>query len=100
MSHSSRAKVHSISEGRNSKQPPPQQGSRQQKEAPSQKPATSVNPIQPQDQRATGANGAMKAKVLRYNTEAGHARRHPETPAGQHATGSFPTGTEDNRGKR
>jgi hypothetical protein len=28
------------------------------------------------------------------------AQQHPATPAGQHATGSFPTGTEEKNRKR
>jgi hypothetical protein len=54
-----------------------------------QRPETSVHPVEPEDPKAAGADHQQQRHVLRHNIEGGQAQEHPETPAGQHATGSF-----------
>ena len=49
----------------------------------------SVQPIEPQDARQTGSSKPMQREMLEKNVRDGQAREHPETVAGQHATGSF-----------
>jgi hypothetical protein len=95
----SKAKVHSILEGRqqrDSQSPTKQQN---QNQPPAQKSATSVNPTEPEDKKATGTSGALQNEVLRHNFRGGQAQPHPATTAGQHATGSFPTGAAKNSKK-
>jgi hypothetical protein len=94
----SKAKVQPISETRQRGNP----DSRAQKDATAaQKPATSVHHVEPEDKKGTGTSGAQQSKVLQMNVgKNGNAQQHPATPAGQHATGSFSTGTEDKSGKR
>jgi len=63
-----------------------------------QKPATSVHPIEPDDAKL--ANHSQQNHVLSQNADAGQNQQHPETPAGQHATGSFtgnPSETNSNK---
>lgn len=61
--------------------------------ATAQQPATSVHPveppIEPDDAKVTGTSPSLQRRVLGLNVEGGQAQEHPETPAGQHATGSF-----------
>jgi hypothetical protein len=61
--------------------------------ASAQKPETSVHPVEPpreqQAARATGTSQSQQRRVLGVNVGSGHAEPHPETAAGQHATGSF-----------
>lgn len=47
----------------------------------------SVQPIEPEDPQKTGSSKQDQQELLKKNTQA--ARPHPETVAGQHATGSF-----------
>jgi hypothetical protein len=49
----------------------------------------SVQHIEPEDPRHTGSSKPMQRELLRRNVRNGEARPHPETVAGQHATGSF-----------
>ena len=46
------------------------------------------------DARTIAASRSQQPGVLSMNTEGGQSQRHPETPAGQHATGSFPESSE------
>jgi len=50
---------------------------------------TSVQPIEPADARKTGSSKPAQREMLEQNVREGQAREHPETVAGQHATGSF-----------
>jgi hypothetical protein len=54
-----------------------------------QEPPTSVQPIEPEDPRQTGSSKPAQRELLEQNVRDGQAREHPETVAGQHATGSF-----------
>jgi hypothetical protein len=49
----------------------------------------SVQPIEPNDPQKTGSSKPEQRELLRQNADKGAARAHPETVAGQHATGSF-----------
>jgi hypothetical protein len=49
----------------------------------------SVQPVEPEDPRKTGSSKPAQREVLERNVSEGHAQEHPETVAGQHATGSF-----------
>lgn len=81
-----------------------------EEKASAQQPETSVHPVEPEDAHLTGTKRSLQRRVLGLNVEgqqpadqqapqhaentsAGHpgqqAQPHPETPAGQHATGSF-----------
>jgi hypothetical protein len=85
MPRSSAAKVHRPSRSVEEKASP-------------QKSETSVHPAEPEDAKTTGAADAQR-RVLGLNVgEGGHAQQHPETTAGQHATGSF-TGDTEGRAK-
>lgn len=95
----SKAKVHSILEGRQRRDPQSPTQQQNQKQSPAQKSATSVNPTEPADKKATGTSGALQNEILRHNFRGGQAQPHPATPAGQHATGSFPTGVPKNSRK-
>lgn len=46
-------------------------------------------PVEPEDAYLTGASRSLQRRLLGLNIESGHSQRHPETPAGLHATGSF-----------
>jgi hypothetical protein len=50
-----------------------------------------VQTVEPEDAHLTGGSKSHQRRVLGLNVddEAGQAQRHPETSAGQHATGSF-----------
>jgi hypothetical protein len=52
-------------------------------------PPTSVQPVEPEDAHQTGGSKPVQREVLEKNVRDGQAREHPETVAGQHATGSF-----------
>ena len=98
MPYSSTTKVHPIS--RSPRKPDPS-SQKQQADTPAQQPATSVHPVEPEDKKATGNSQRQQRKVLEMNVgKGGNAQGHPDTPAGQHATGSFPTGTEEKNRKR
>lgn len=49
----------------------------------------SVQSVEPEDPRLTGSSKPMQRELLERNVRDGQAREHPETVAGQHATGSF-----------
>jgi hypothetical protein len=66
-----------------------------QEKTSSQKPETSVHPAEPEDPKTAGA-GREQRRVLGLNVGvSGHGQQHPETTAGQHATGSFTDGSEN-----
>lgn len=46
-------------------------------------------PVQPHEAHLTGAGDKERQRLLKENVEGGQAERHPDLPAGQHATGSF-----------
>lgn len=46
-------------------------------------------PVEPEDAYLTGTSRSLQRRVLGLNVDGHHAQQHPETPAGQHATGSF-----------
>jgi hypothetical protein len=46
-------------------------------------------PIKPEDARLVGAGRSEQQEWLEKNVTQGQAQQHPDTPAGQHATGSF-----------
>ncbi len=67
--------------------------------ASAQKPETSVHPVEPEDTKSMAKGGDRQNEVLGQNVDGkgkGDAQPHPETPAGQHATGSF-TGDKGGR---
>ena len=45
--------------------------------------------MQPKDAHLVGAGREEQIRLLKKNVEEGQAERHPDLPAGQHATGSF-----------
>jgi hypothetical protein len=49
----------------------------------------SHTPVQPDEAHLTGAGDKERRRLLKENVEGGQAERHPDLPAGQHATGSF-----------
>jgi len=64
-----------------------------------EKPATSVHPAEPGDADSVPQGTSRQNEVLGGNVDGagkGDAQPHPETPAGQHATGSF-TGEKGRR---
>jgi len=61
---------------------------------------TSVQATRPsskEDAHSTHDNQTQQRKILEMNVKGGQARQHPETVAGQHATGSF---TGENKEKK
>ena len=58
-------------------------------EEPAQEHPVSVQPIEPADPRQTGSSKSDQREILEDNISEGQAQPHPETVAGQHATGSF-----------
>jgi hypothetical protein len=66
------------------------------KQSPAEQAETSVHGIEPEDKRAAGTTGTRQRETLHQNVGGGQAQQHPETPAGQHATGSF----SDGKGKK
>jgi hypothetical protein len=48
-----------------------------------------VQPVEPADAKLTGVSRSLQRRLLGLNIEGGAAKRHPATPAGQHAAGSF-----------
>lgn len=58
-------------------------------------PPTSVHHTPPSSESGDHtAKQPSQAQTLRHNTEGGQAEPHPDTPAGQHATGSFTKSSE------
>jgi hypothetical protein len=47
------------------------------------------SPTEPAGASLTGSKDAAQHQVLNLNVEGEQAQRHPDLPAGQHATGSF-----------
>ena len=56
-------------------------------------PPASVQPVEAEDPKQSGGHPHLQKRVLNENVEGGAAQQHPESPAGQHATGSF-TGSD------
>ena len=52
-------------------------------------PPASVQPVETEDARQMGSGKPVQREMLERNVRDGAAREHPETVAGQHATGSF-----------
>jgi hypothetical protein len=65
-------------------------------EASEQQPPAGVQTVEAEDPHLTGGSKSHQRHVLKLNVEgsAGQGERHPDTPAGQHATGSF-TGADE-----
>lgn len=87
-------------------QPQPGSGNRpaptspaHQDKAAAEQPSTSVHPVEPEDAQLTGTSRSLQRRVLGLNVENKQTEEHPETPAGQHATGSF-TGKESGNKRR
>ena len=55
---------------------------------------TGVQPVEPANSQPAGKDQQSHALKLNVEGSAGQGQRHPDTPAGQHATGSF-TGEND-----
>ncbi|HEX3471391.1 MAG TPA: hypothetical protein VHT28_09420 [Silvibacterium sp.] len=49
----------------------------------------SVQPQEPADAYLTGGSRSLQRRLLGLNIEGGAAKKHPASPPGQHATGSF-----------
>jgi hypothetical protein len=79
----------------------PKQSAREQQAAAKHTAPTGVQqghtPVEPEEAYLTGANRAEQQKWLEKNVTQGQAQQHPDTPAGQHATGSF---TGENKQKK
>lgn len=59
-------------------------------EMPAQEHPVSVQPVEPEDPHKTGSSKPAQREMLEKNVkDDGAAKPHPETVAGQHATGSF-----------
>lgn len=52
----------------------------------------SVQPVEAEDPIQSGGHPHLQKRILNENFEGGAAQQHPESPAGQHATGSFTGG--------
>ncbi|MBT9330911.1 hypothetical protein [Paracidobacterium acidisoli] len=48
-----------------------------------------MQPVPPDNAARSGDRHAEQREHLKRNVAEGQTQRHPETPAGQHATGSF-----------
>ena len=53
------------------------------------RPPLSVQPHEPEDAKLTGVSRSLQRRLLGLNIEGGAARKHPPSPAGQRAAGSF-----------
>ncbi len=62
-------------------------------------PPASVQPVEAEDPKQSGGHTPLQKRILNENVEGGAAQQHPESPAGQHATGSF-TGSDSSDLKR
>lgn len=59
-------------------------------EMPAREHPVSVQPVEPEDPQKAGSSKPEQREVLKDNVKGdGAAQPHPETVAGQHATGSF-----------
>jgi hypothetical protein len=56
-------------------------------------PPASVQPVEAEDPKESAGDHHLQKKVLNENVKGGASQQHPESPAGQHATGSF-TGSD------
>jgi hypothetical protein len=56
-------------------------------------PPSSVQPVEAEDPKESAGDHHLQKQVLNENVEGGASQQHPESPAGQHATGSF-TGSD------
>jgi hypothetical protein len=65
------------------------QNEKEEHRADKHQPPTGVQPVEPEDPALTGGGHSSQKDALEHNVKHGHARQHPESPAGQHATGSF-----------
>lgn len=52
-------------------------------------PPASVQSVEAEDPMQSGGHPHLQKRVLNENVEGGAGEQHPESPAGQHATGSF-----------
>ena len=59
-------------------------------------PPSSVQPVEAEQPLQSGGDPDLQKRVLNENFEGGAAQQHPESPAGQHATGSFTGGDSSN----
>jgi hypothetical protein len=88
MAHTSAGKAESRSKAKQNAQ---EENVASKHEAP-----TSVQPVipekEPEDAHLTGARRSLQRRMLGLNFK--QAQRHPDTPAGQHSTGSFTDGNE------
>lgn len=95
MSRQATARVQPQSESHNRPDPDSRE---HQDQAAAQQSSASVHPVEPstngpnepEDARVTGTSRSLQRRVLGLNVDGGQAQQHPDTPAGQHATGSFP----------
>lgn len=53
-------------------------------------PQPSVQPTEPEDVSKAGSHAAGQKRVLHESVKREERQQHPESVAGQHATGSFP----------
>jgi hypothetical protein len=60
----------------------------------------SVQPVEPEDAKLTGVSRSLQRRLLGLNIEGGATKKHPASPAGQHATGSFVDVPTDDAPKR
>jgi hypothetical protein len=60
-----------------------------EKQEPTHQAPTQVQPVEPEDASRAGDRYEQQKEQLQKNVVHGQTQRHPETPAGQHATGSF-----------
>lgn len=72
---------------------PANAATREAEKAPTDSSAPSVHPVEPSTEPRSGqaaeSGHTQQRRVLGLNVDGHQAERHPETPAGQHATGSF-----------
>jgi hypothetical protein len=105
MPHSSSRKESHDSKSNESHVHPAPGSQEHENKASAQKPATSVHPVEPEDAKSMAQGGSRQNDALAQNIDGAgkdqgaatdQAKPHPETPAGQHATGSF-TGNKRDR---
>jgi hypothetical protein len=68
------------------------------------KSSPSVQPVEPPKEahhgQASDDTHQLQRRVLHDNSASRQNEQHPETPAGQHATGSFPANSGDSQKSR
>ena len=52
-------------------------------------PPSSVQPVEAEDPKESAGDQHLQKRILNETVEGGAASQHPDSPAGQHATGSF-----------